>query len=570
MHDWIIPYVKQYKSRVALALFFSFLGVASGALLLFVSGYLISKSALRPENVLLVYVPIVSVRAFSIGQAVFPYLEKLVGHDIVLRILAKYRHRLYDMLEPQAVFLEGRYQTGDILNVLSDDIERLQDFYIRTLLPTLSGIFVYAVIAVMFGFFDLPFMLLTLALLGIIVFLVPLISYRLMKKQHLQIKRKRGSLYQHITDAMFGQFDWLASGRVGEVLEKTSAENKQLLRLETKVAHRHHMRDAMLRLIAGLAIIAVMIWANIQTNDGTISATLIAAFTLMMFSVTDALIPISPAVEEIPSYREAIERMSRFEIEDSTINDTSEKIPFPEHPVIQINNVSYAYGHKHQPVLDQFSLRIEPGSKIAILGKSGTGKSTLLKLLAGMIEPDSGEVSISNESMSKDLLGKAVSVLNQKPHLFHTTVANNVRMGKPDATDTEVIAALEKVQMMDLLNTLPEGIHTQMDEMGERFSGGERQRIAFARVLLQNTPIILLDEPTTGLDPRTESNVLQTMLAAAEDKTIIWVTHHLVGAQWVDEVIFMEKGAVKLKGNHEQLLSESTYYRSLYEMDRGI
>lgn len=570
MHDWIVPYIKQYKSRVALALLFSFLGVASGAMLLFVSGYLISKSALRPENVLLVYVPIVSVRAFSISQAAFPYLEKLVGHDIVLRILSKYRHRLYDLLEPQAVFLEGRYKTGEILNVLSDDIERLQDFYIRTLLPTLTGVFVYAVIAIVFGFFDLPFMLLTLALLGIIVFLIPLISYRIMKKQHLQMKQKRNNLYQHITDAMFGQFDWLASGRVGEVLKKASEDNAALLTLESRVKHRHHMRDALLRLIAGLAIITVMLWANMQTNDGAISATLIAAFALMMFSVTDALIPISPAIEEIPTYQEALGRMKRFETAEITTLNNSEETSFPVHPVIEVKNVSYSYGHKNQPVLDHLSLEIEYGRKIAILGKSGTGKSTLLKLVSGMIEPNVGEVHIGDMKVSKNMLGKAVAVLNQKPHLFHTTVANNVRIGKPDATDAEVIAALDKVNMMDLMNSLPEGIHTSMDEMGERFSGGERQRIAFARVLLQNTPIILLDEPTTGLDPRTENIVLQTMLSAAKDKTIIWVTHHLAGAQWMDDIVFMEQGTIKLKGSHEQLLAESPYYRSLYELDSGV
>lgn len=568
MNEWIIPYVKQYKSRVALALLFAFLGVASGAMLLFVSGYLISKSALRPENVLLVYVPIVSVRAFSIGQAVFPYLEKLVGHDIVLRILAKYRHRLYDVLEPQAVFLEGRYQTGDLLSVLSDDIERLQDFYIRTLLPTLAGILVYAAVAIVFGFFDLPFMLLMLALLGIIVFLIPFISYRLMKQQHLQMKRKRQSLYQHITDAMFGQFDWLASGRVEEVLKKANNENSDLLKIEAKVENRHHARDAILRLIAGLAIIATMYWASLQTSEGAITATVIAAFVLMMFSVTDALIPISPAIEEIPSYTDAIERMDR--LGDELPEEAACSMESLGNPAIQISNVSYTYENETKPVLNNFSLRIEPGSKVAVLGKSGTGKSTLLKLIAGMIQPDSGEIDIGQMKMHKSLLGKIVSVLNQKPHLFHTTIINNVRIGKPNASDSEVIAALEKVQLMDLISSLPDGIHTQMDEMGERFSGGERQRIAFARILLQDSPVILLDEPTTGLDPKTENDVLRTMIEAAKDKTMIWVTHHLAGAELMDEVIFMENGAIKIRGSHTDLFEKDTYYRTLYEMDRGI
>src|SRR5690625_7819471 len=145
VHDWISTYIKQFKGKMSLTVLFGFLGIASGAMLLFISGYLISKSALRPENIMIIYVPIVSVRAFSIGQAVFPYLERLFSHNIVLTILAKYRRRLYDLLEPQALFLQSRYQTGDLLSVLSDDIERLQDFYIRTLFPSLMGIFIYTI-----------------------------------------------------------------------------------------------------------------------------------------------------------------------------------------------------------------------------------------------------------------------------------------------------------------------------------------------------------------------------------------------------------------------------------------
>src|SRR5699024_5731668 len=139
MNKWIYTYIKQFKARMSLTILFGFLGILSGAMLLFVSGYLISKSSLRPENIMIVYVPIVSVRAFSISQAVFPYLDKLISHDVVLRILADYRKKLYSFLEPQALILKSRFQTGDILSVLAEDIEKLQDFYIRTLFPSIVG-----------------------------------------------------------------------------------------------------------------------------------------------------------------------------------------------------------------------------------------------------------------------------------------------------------------------------------------------------------------------------------------------------------------------------------------------
>ncbi|WP_240377103.1 thiol reductant ABC exporter subunit CydC [Bacillus piscicola] len=570
MNRWIIPYIHLYKGRMSLSVIYGLLGVTSGAMLLFVSGYLISKSSLRPENIMIVYVPIVAVRAFSIGQALFPYLQKLVSHDIVLRILSHYRQRLYDTLEPQAIFLQSRYQTGDILSILADDIEKLQDFYIRTLFPSIIGIVVYGVLAVVFGFFDLPFMLMMLAFLGIIVFLVPFLSYKTMRRKHLAIKKKRGSLYQHVTDAMFGKLDWMVSGRVQEIVHQVAEDNKNLITSENKMKLWHHKREAILRFTAGIAIILVMVWSDAQTGS-SISPTIIAAFVLMMFSVADALLPISEAVEEIPLYTDSIKRMEAFEEKDSMADlpAVRENIIW-DRPAIHLDHVTYSYNRSAPPVIDDLSLTIEPGKKVAVLGKSGTGKSTLLKLLSGVIQPATGKIHLNNTEMSSHYLSSAVSVLNQKPHIFHTTIANNVRIGKPDASEEEIIAVLEQAQVMRMIDQLPGGIHTQMDEMGGRFSGGERQRVAFARVLLQDTPILLMDEPTTGLDPRTEHDLLVTILEAAKDKTIIWVTHHLAGAKLMDDIIFMEAGKVKLRGPHRQLLKTNNYYKQLYQMDEGI
>ena len=227
-----------------------------------------------------------------------------------------------------------------------------------------------------------------------------------------------------------------------------------------------------------------MIWANIQVGDGAITATMIAAFVLMMFSITDALLPMSDAVEEIPTYLDSLRRMIKLqEQENNTLVPTMVEEITCKEPTIHIKNIRYQYEENSKNVIDNLSLTIEPGKKIAILGKSGTGKSTLLKMLAGLIEPNEGKIHLDNFEMNRDYLANAVSVLNQKPHLFHTTIANNIRIGKANASEEEIIDVLKKAQIMELVEQLPKGIHTQMDEMGKRFSGGERQRIAFARVL---------------------------------------------------------------------------------------
>lgn len=571
MREWVIPYMKENKKRIILSIFIGVLGIGSGAMLLFVSGYLISKSSLMPVNVMAVYVPIVSVRAFSIGKAVFAYLEKLISHDIVLRILERMRRRLYDIVEPKALFLRSKYQTGDLLGVLSDDIEHLQDLYLRTIFPSIIGLTIYTIIVVIFGAFSLTFGLLIAALLGIIVFIIPYISLRLNKREQEHRKKNQHQLYNKLTDAIFGMTDWKASGREKQFLEEMSLSDENITNTERKIKRIQHIRDAFIQFVIGIVVIAVMIWASIQANEGIIEPTVIAAFVLMIFSIGDALFPISEAVELAPIYTDSLTRVKQVETVDlpSVYRKESEEINI-QRPIIEISNLSYTYPGEKEKVIDHLSLTIKPGEKIAILGRSGTGKSTLLKLLAGVLEPREGTVRIDHQKMNSDLLAKIVSVLNQKPHLFSTSVANNIRVGRPDASEEEIIEAVEKAQLTTLINSLPEGLNTHMQEMGHRFSGGERQRIAFARVLLQDTPIVLVDEATIGLDPVTERKLIETIFSAAKEKTIIWVTHHLAGVDHMDRIIFMEDGKIKMDGSHEELLMKEEHYRRLYEMDQGF
>ncbi|MFK4423372.1 MULTISPECIES: thiol reductant ABC exporter subunit CydC [Bacillus] len=574
MSNWIKPYIQQNKGRMTLTIFLGLLGVSSGAMLLFISGYLISKSALRPENVMAVYVPIVATRAFSIGQAVFHYLERLVGHDVVLRILEKMRTKLYRIVEPQALFFRSRFQTGDVLGVLSEDIEHLQNLYLRTIFPSILALVVYSIFVIVIGAFDLVFALIAACMLAVIVFLLPFVSLLLMKRHHVALKRGRNRLYQQLTDAVFGLSDWQASGRKDEFINEYVAQNVQLLKTEKSVKRWYHIRDSLIHLTVGIVVISMIIWTGNAAASEQIAPTVIAAFVLMTLSVTNALIPISDAIDRIPSYVESAHRLNGVESESAL--DEGKELPVnkeyvvSKHVDIELSNVSYNYPDSNEPVLKDVSLQIKAGKKIAILGRSGTGKSTLLKLLTGALRPVNGQVILNGEQARTDFLSKYISVLNQKPHLFDTTIGNNVRIGKPEANDEEIWKALEKAQLAPHIASLPDGLQTKMHEMGKRFSGGERQRVAFARTLMQETPIIVLDEPTIGLDPKTELALIETMFSATEEKTVIWITHHLVGIEHVDEVIFLDSGQIAMQGSHEQLLKENEKYRRLYELDKGI
>src|SRR5690625_202790 len=571
MREWVLPYLKQYKSRMSLSLVLGILGIGSGAMLLFVSGYLISKSSLRPENIMVVYVPVVAVRAFSIGHAVFLYAEKLVGHDLVLLTLENMRRKLYQIVEPQALFLRSRYQTGDLLGVLSDDIEHLQDLYLRSIIPAVMGLTIYTIMIAVFGIFDITFAIMMALMLGVLVFLVPVISFYMTRSHHTTMKRQRNKLYQHLTDAIFGMSDWQASGRTNELLNQVHMQDEKMIETERNIQRWQHLRNAFMHLVIGIIIITVMGWSSVQANEAVITPTLIAAFTLMTFSITDALIPISEATEHIPTYIDSIQRIQQVESKEIAHTETKEVDWIAEPQVeLQVSKLRYQYDQSDIDVIKDLSLTIPAGKKIAILGRSGTGKSTLLKLLAGAIDPTEGRIMLNGEKMHSGLLSQAVSVLNQKPHLFSTTIANNIRISRPEATDEEVMTVINQAQLAPLIASLPNGVHTPMREMGHRFSGGERQRIAFARVLLQDTPIILIDEATIGLDPVTEHHLLQTMLAATTGKTVIWVTHHLAGVESMDEVIFLKEGEISMQGSHDELMKTEEHYRELYAMDQGI
>lgn len=391
MSNWVKPYIKQNKGRMTLTIFLGLLGVSSGAMLLFISGYLISKSALRPENVMAVYVPIVATRAFSIGQAVFHYIERLVGHDVVLRILEKMRTKLYRIVEPQALFFRSRFQTGDMLGVLSEDIEHLQNLYLRTIFPSILALVVYSIFVLVIGAFDLVFALIVGCMLAIIVFLLPFVSLLLTKKHHVTLKQGRSRLYQQLTDAVFGLSDWQASGRKGEFINEYVKQNDQLLKIEKRVKRWYHIRDSIIQSVVGIVVISMIIWTGNEAASEQIAPTVIAAFVLMTLSVTNALIPIADAIDRIPSYVESTHRLNGVE-SDIVLHDKMDlygdnDYVEPRHVDIELNHVSYSYPDSNEIVLKDVSLQIKAGKKIAILGRSGTGKSTLLKLLTGALSP---------------------------------------------------------------------------------------------------------------------------------------------------------------------------------------
>ncbi|MCB5951959.1 thiol reductant ABC exporter subunit CydC [Enterococcus sp. BWT-B8] len=568
--QWVRPFLKKYKGLLMLAIFLGFLTFFSAGALMFNSGYLISRAASLPENILLIYIPIVLTRAFGISRPVFRYVERLVSHNWVLKMTSDLRLKLYRILEKDAMFLKSNYQTGDILGLLSEDINHLQNLYLRTIFPMIIAGLLYVVIVIGLGFFSWWFALCMLLLLGVTVVLLPILSVLVNGARQERQKGTKNQLYKILTDNILGVSDWVFSQRGSEFVLSYEEKEKELREIDREIKRFDRRRDVVFQLFFGMIALAVLIWAGTRFpgNHGG-AANWIAAFVLTVFPLIDAFAPLSDAAQETTIYKDSISRLNELpEVEGAKEAAASN----PNSTKIEARQLTFTYQNASRTVLSNLSLEIPEKEKLAILGRSGSGKSTLASLIRGDLQPTQGEMLIGGVPADQlgDSITEYIGVIQQKPYLFHTTILNNLRIGKESASEEEVWHVLELVGLKKMVQQLPDGLQTMVDEAGLRFSGGERHRLALARILLQDTPVVLLDEPTTGLDPITEQKLLTTFFDVLEDKTIIWITHHLQSVQKMDRIIFIEDGQLMMSGTPEELMTGNRHFQMLYRIDQGL
>lgn len=568
--EWVKPFFKQYKRSLILALVLGFITFFCAGALMFNSGFLISRAASLPENILLIYVPIVLTRAFGIGRPVFRYVERLVSHNWVLKMTSNLRVKLYDSLEQDAIFFKQNHRTGDILGLLSEDINHIQNLYLRTIFPTIIAWLLYVFIIIGIGYFSPFFALAMLLLLGIVVFLLPLWSVIINGARQEQQKQMKNQLYSDLTDNVLGVSDWIFSQRGQDYVNHHEESEEALREVNRKLQSFQRKRNFILQLMFGVITLALLLWTSRQFPGNHGGATnWIAAFVLSVFPLIDAFAPLPAAAQETNSYQDSIKNLNDL----PAIQKNQSAVPSISGPVtLKIDQVHYHYPESAKKVLSGIDLTLHPGEKIAILGRSGSGKSTLANLIRGDLRATEGAITLNGEETYKfgDDISNYLGVIHQTPYLFHTTIANNLRIGRESATEADLWQVLTRVELKELVESLPDGLETMVDEAGLRFSGGERQRLALARILLQEAPIILLDEPTVGLDPVTEQALINTFFHELEDKTVIWITHHLQGIDAMDQVIFIEDGHLAMQGRPNELEQTNAHYRKLKQIDKGI
>lgn len=565
--------IKQNKLQMTLIIFLGLISVISGAALMYVSGFLISKSSLKIGNILMLQVPTVLTRTFSLSQAVFSYFQRLISHDLVLKIIEKMRSKVYKILEPMALKLKKEYKSGELLSLLSEDIENLQNIYLKSIFPSIISLLLYVIfITVMFGY-DSSYAILA-TLFGIfIIFLIPFLSLVVTKNNLEVMKTAKHNLYREFTNAVFGVTDLVAAGKVNKFIDDYQKEETILLKKEHKTKIFVHFREIVTQFFAALTAIFMIYSCKNMIINNSIDNVYIASFCMMTLSILSVVVMTGDAISHMPAYQIAIDRVKDFYKNEEVINDKIYNYSDDYENIIELENVSFGY-ENNKKILNNISLNIKKGEKVAILGRSGVGKSTLIKLITGSLENYTGKISVFGATPTENLLGERVSLLNQNPYLFDMSIKENLSLSllnNNDNVDVDLLIkdSLEKSQISSLIYSLPEGVDTSVYETGSRFSGGERQRIAFARTLIQNNELLLLDEPTVGLDPKTETELLKTIFENSKDKTILWITHHLNSIQNMDRIIFIKDGFIEMDGSHEELYATNEKYRKLYDMDRG-
>ncbi len=571
---WVKSFLKDNKPLLILVIILGFMTALSASALMFTSGYLISKASTRPYNILLIYVPIVLTRAFGISRPAFRYAQRLTSHNWVLKMTSKLRLRLYNTIEKSGIFYKEKFQTGNLLSVLTEDVGHIQNMYLRTIFPSLVALLAYIFIIIATGIISLPLGIAMFILFSILLFIGPIISLTINGDHIVNKKKERIKLYEKITDNVLGVGDWNVSGQKERFFENIEKEEKNLAQLEKELRSYGRKRNLTFQVIFVFVAIVMLIFTGIYFKDFS-NKNWIAAFVLCVFPLADTFIPLSDGMEEMASHEKSIKNINSLsDMVENRVYKTVEYSIEDAKTAISVKKLTFSYnqGLETRKILDDISFDIAKKQKICILGKSGAGKSTLMKILRGDLYDYNGEVKIFDKDMKNVELGKEkiVGVLNQSPWIFNTTIFNNLRLGDDKLTYSKASEIIKMVGLEGKINSLEKGMDTIIDEGGKNLSGGEKQRMALARILAMDTPIILLDEPTVGLDPVTEHELLDTIFKVFKDKTIVWVTHHLQDIEKMDRVLYLKDGKFIMDDAPSTLIKENEFFKMLYNIDKGL
>ncbi|MFI6285622.1 thiol reductant ABC exporter subunit CydD [Streptomyces sp. NPDC051018] len=568
---------EKQRGRFWLALLLGSLALASAVGLMAVSGWLISRASEQPP-VLYLMMAVTATRAFGIGRAVFRYAERLVSHDAVLRMLAELRVAVFRRLERIAPAGLRKSRRGDLLSRLVTDVDALQDYWVRWLLPAGSAL-VVSLAAVGFTAWLLPEAAAVLAV-GLLVagLAVPLVSGMVARRAEHRLAPARGALATRTVDLLRGTAELTVAGALKDRLVGTRDADRQLTRIASRGAAATAVGAGLSALACGLTVVFAALAGVQAVRDGRLDGVNLAVVVLTPLAAFEAVNGLPLAVQYRQRVRRSAERV--YEVLDAPV-----PVHEPERPAaapasafpLRVRGLRARYAGQDRDALAGLDLTVTAGKRIAVVGTSGSGKTTLAQVLLRFLDAGEGTYTIGGvpaDTLEGDTVREFVGLCAQDAHLFDSSLRENLRLARTEATDGELHRALADARLLEWVDALPEGLDTLVGEHGAQLSGGQRQRLALARALLADFPVLVLDEPAEHLDLATADALTADLLAATEGRTArgaatVLITHRLRGLDTVDEVVVLEDGRAVQRGPYAELAAEEGPLRRMLERERA-
>ncbi|WP_424406480.1 heme ABC transporter ATP-binding protein/permease CydC [Pasteurella sp. PK-2025] len=570
----LLPFLRLFKHAkftLILGVILMITGLAASIGLLTLSGWFLAATAIAGVGALFnFFYPSAGVRGLALTRTAVRYVEKIVTHDATFRVLAKLRVEVFSRIIPLSPAVLNRYRHSDLLNRLVADVDTLDNLYLRLFAPFLSAIVVIGLITLGLSIINVPVALFVgLALLTFLL-IIPTIFYYLGKQFGEKLTQARAHYRSQFIEFIQAQAELLLFNAEQQAKQTLNAIEQDWQGYQQKEANLTGLSSAILLLVNGL-ILALTLWFVAETDlgEGIYKAAYIALFAFAALAAFEILMPIGAAFLHIGQIIASAERLNEMMTQPPLVQFPQDA-PFvhQDGTLIEAKNLSFAYPERENWALNQLSLQIQKGQHIAILGKTGSGKSTLLQLLVRHYDAQQGELFLAGkpiQAYSETTLRQHMCFLTQRVHVFSDTLRQNLQIAsQTPLSDEHMVQVLKQVGLEKLLEQ--EGLNCWLGDGGRPLSGGEQRRLGLARVLLNDAPILLLDEPTEGLDRETERQILQLIFAHAKDKTLLMVTHRLTFIDQFDQIYLIDEAKLIEQGNYQELITKPAgYFKKLTE-----
>lgn len=541
----LAPLFRRRLGALTLALLLSAITLAAGIALLGTSGWFITATALTTLGLgFNLFVPSSLVRAFSFVRILARYGERFVGHNATLRLLSDLRGWLFAALFPRLPLADHSIRHGDLVSRLTADVDALDVAFLVAIGPMLGALLMgLAVTGVLVVFLPGAAVIYALAVAGA-VFVIPAALILSARKTGRDVVSAAADTRIAVYDAISGHADLTILGVLGTAMHRFSALARQLSARRLTLAALTGLAAMAVQVLAAVALVGTL-WAGLAAHEaGALDSAVFVGLVLAVLGSFEATAVIVRSVGKSAAALAAAERLTALANLPPAIIDPAQPLPFPTDQNIEFADVHFSYD-AGAPVLNGVTLTVVAGERIAITGPSGGGKSTLLRLLLRLNEPQCGDIRIGTAPLRQIAAAEVhahMALLSQDSPVFVDTIRNNLRIARPLADDEAIWAALDSARLASFVRTLPQGLDTVLGEAGRTISAGQMRRLCLARTLLSKAPVILLDEPTNALDRANELAFFETLTSATKGRTVIMVTHAAIPEGTVDRVLEMRNG----------------------------